>query len=277
MRLGMDKSEIEALEGFFHTIEVGTRSNRYIGPALKYVHSVMSDKFNRHVDGLAFAAGPDKGSKNPYHHVYEWGLVSAPQGRLWDNRLEGGGSTRMATFNWRASKKTVPVPDDELGPNAGDKKFKRIHVFVWKAMVMEFQDAVTISPKRGQWLGWESDSEFSVDGLEFSRGPITIDPGGGNTVGTFTSTFAEWWGGPGAEVTFDKEIRKIMEGKMAASIQKNFPRGTRVRPKNVGLQSIVKGAGFARGQAAAERFLAENRRDWIAAANRRDRFGVDSE
>lgn len=284
----VNKSELDKLAGYMNQINVGTKSSTYIGPVLEYVHGYMSAAFNDHVDMLAHAGGTEKGMKNPLHHVYEWDMIGNPLGRLWDNRLEGPGANRLATFNWRASKKTVPVPDPSLGPNSPDKEFKQIHVFVWKAMVMEYTTNVTIKPKRGNWLGWESEGPNSKDGIEFSKGPVTINPGGGVTQGIFTATFAEWWGGSGASTIFDREIRQIMEKRNADGIEKHFPGGRRAVKKTITMHSMksgrsskadnaARGKGYEEGQAAARRFLAENKRLYIEDANRRwefaERFG----
>lgn len=274
--MDLDAGQIAALSGYMNTINVQTKSPRYISPALTYAHRVMSDEFGHHMDRMALAGRGD-GMKNPFHHVYEWDALGVPQGRLWDNRLEGRGATRMATFNWRASKVTVPVPSDDLGPNAGSRSFKRIHVFVWKAMVMEYQSSVTIRPKRGQWLGWASDGPNSVDGLEFSKGPITINPGGGNTQGRFTAAFADWWGGAGAEQTFNTQIRKVMENTLAKDMEIHFPKGGRSRTKSMSITSVGNrgGQGYAMGQRAANSFLRANQRNWIEMAKNRERFGGD--
>lgn len=278
LNMSMDKSGIEALDGYINTLNATIKTPRYMGPVLEYAHGVMAEEFNNHMDRLAAATHDnDDYMDSPFHHVYEWDMVGVPQGRLWSNRLEGHGARRWATFNWRASKRTVPVPDDELGPNAGERAFKRIHVFVWKAMVMEFDTEVTVTPKRGKWLGWESSGEKSIDGLEFSRGPVTFNPGGGNTTGSFTAAYAAWWGGAGAEAIFDREIRRTMERNLKRGIENTLPSGKRATNKTFALSSIsgrggVRGPGFARGAAAARAFLEANRREYIADAIRREEF-----
>jgi hypothetical protein len=269
MAFGADTGEAHALIGFLQTLSTEIRTNRHLGPVLKYTHSIMSDEFTDHMSTIAPA------QQARFHHVYEWGMIGNPLGKLWSDRLVGHGNNRVATFQWRASKKTVPVREDfaEVG-------VKQIHVFVWKAPVMESGTPVTVTPKRGQFLVYftgPTSPEYKYPGpggeeQVITTNPIRVQhPGGKATTGAFIREYVSWWAGAGGQATFEAKIRRVLEedlGRMPIESATARP-----RRKVIGMQAQANAEAAQRaGRAAAKKYLEARSANYIAQARARERL-----
>lgn len=262
----VDTQEASALAGFLKTLSVQIKSDRHIGPVLKYTHSIMSQEFTDFMTTIA----PTQHSR--FHHVYEWGQVGDPTAKLWNDTLTGHGNNRVASFSWRASKQLVPVREDFK-----DAGVKQIHVFVWKAPVMEYGTNITIAPKRGNVLAYFT-GPTSTEGkykMQFTQSPIeVVNPGGSLVKGSFTRTYVSWWGGSGAQGVFESKIRRVLEqdlGRMPIeSATKPF---RRARTKTFGMATIANAeAAEKAGAAAAMKYLQARSNNYIAAARARERI-----
>jgi hypothetical protein len=266
----VDIAEASALTGFLQKLSLDIKSSRHIGPVLKYTHVIMSKAFTEYMATVAPA------QQSRFHHVYEWGQVGDPTAKLWDDKLIGNGANRTATFQWRASKQTVPVRPDfkEVG-------VKQIHVFVWKAPVMEYGKNIVIEPKRGKFLAYftgPTDPEGKYPGPNSDQRVITdspihvTDPGGNMVKGSFTREYVSWWGGSGAQAVFESSVRKVLEddlGKMPIEMATKPFR--RARTKSIGLASIADAEAAQRaGAAAAKKYLESRSRKYIEAARARE-------
>lgn len=262
----VDFAEAAALSGFLKTLSTEIKTTRHIGPVLRYVHSIMSQEFTEYMSVVA-AAQQDR-----FHHVYEWGETGNPGARLWEDTLIGGGNNRIASFKWRASKQLVPVRGDFLA-----KGVKQIHVFVWKAPVMEYSPTIRIAPKRGKILAYFT-GPTSPSGkykMQFTKNPITVDnPGGKLTTGSFTREYVSWWGGAGSQGVFETRIRKILEedlGRMPIeSATKKFRRPAKKTFKLQTLGSASEAEAY--GAMAARKYLGERSNKYIEAAKARERI-----
>ncbi|QWT29926.1 hypothetical protein SEA_TUNATARTARE_33 [Streptomyces phage TunaTartare] len=266
----VDTTEAAALTGFLQKLSIDIKSARHISPVLKYTHVIMSQAFTEYMATVAPA------QQSRFHHVYEWGQVGDPTAKLWDDKLIGNGANRTATFTWRASKQTVPVRPDfkEVG-------VKQIHVFVWKAPVMEYGKNIVIEPKRGKFISYftgptDPESKYPGPGGEeptITTNPIRVtDPGGAMVKGSFTAEYVAWWGGSGAQGVFESSIRRVLEedlGKMPIeSATKPF---RRARAKKLSIASIADAEAAQRaGAAAAKKFLEARSRKYIEAARARE-------
>lgn len=106
-----------------------------------------------------------------YHHLYEWGMVGNPMGRLFQLRAFGaGGDSVQITYNFLPSR--MPVP----GSNGS--------VFAAKAFVMENQIPVRIEAEPGEFLAFE-DNGTDV----FAKAVNIAHPGGIATRGTMRENF----------------------------------------------------------------------------------------
>lgn len=272
MPIRVDVSEAMALGGFLEEISVKIGTPQYIGPVLKYVHAKMSDAFTEYMATLA-PANPSK-----FHHVYEWGAIGDPRQQLWRDVLVGHGNTRVATFEWLASQTIVPVVhEDAIG------RVQEVHVFTWKAPVMEYDTDLTISPKRGPYLVYFTGppGAYTPEDLHIVKDQsITVQfPGGKDTKGSFTEEYVAWWAGEGARVEFNSNIRQLLEHDLAdmplQSVTGEFRTGTRSRSKTIGLITMASAeAAKDAGRMAARRWLAARNRKYIAGAQARSDLGA---
>jgi len=242
------------------------KTSRHIGSVLKYTHALMAEAFVEHMSLIA-ASQPSR-----FHHVYEWGQVGDPTARLWTDKLVGGGNNRIASFQWKASKQVVPVRDDfkELG-------VKQIHVFVWKAPVMEYGKNIKIEPKRSKLLVFftgPTNPEGKYKIMTSTNSIRVTDPGGPLTKGSFTKAYIAWWGGEGASTTFDTKIRRVLEedlGRMP--IEEVTGRFRRARKKTITMQALGDyEAAKEAGAAAARKYLQSLSGKYIEQAKARERL-----
>jgi len=277
MAMGADTAEAAALAGFLQTLSTEIKTTRHIGPVLKYTHAIMSEEFTEHMSLVA------AGQSARFHHVYEWGMIGNPLGKLWSDKLVGGGNNRIATFQWRASKRIVPVREDfqEVG-------VKQIHVFTWKALVMESGATVTITPKRGKYLVYftgPTDPEDKYPGpfdedpdgnpvQIITENPIRVNPGGKMTTGAFTKEYVSWWAGAGGQATFERRIRQVLEDDLGRMpIEETTKAFRRPRNKVFGMRAVADAkAAQKAGAAAARKYLQARSANYIAQARARERL-----
>jgi hypothetical protein len=125
--------------------------------------------FYDYLDGLA------RSHPGMLHHVYEWGQVGNPMGRLYDLTLSVNNTS--AVIDAKFLESTVPSPTSN-------------EPFYDKAKMMEDGETVVINQVEAKALF------FEIDGEEFFRtGPIVIaNPGGSAVRGSFVKAFNEFYG-----------------------------------------------------------------------------------
>jgi len=261
------------LSGFLQEVSLKIGTPMHIGPVLKYVHATYSQEFTAWMETIA-GANPDS-----FHHVYEWNMIGVPQGKLWKDVLKGGGNVRTATFQWKASKSVVPVSDE-----AKEKGVKQIHVFTWKAPVMEYGEDITISPKRGKGLAYFTGPVYTEPGryspVRFTTHDITVhNPGGSSVKGAFTREYINWWGSVngGAHSTFESRVRRVLEKNTEQIMDAGLTKGTRNRTRTFGLSTIEASsagvsAALTAGKAAATAALRNTSANYIEQARARERI-----
>jgi hypothetical protein len=276
-----DVSEGSAVAGFLTQLSLGMQTDRHLAPVVEAAHATMASDFL-----LEFGAAAAAAEEN-FHHVYEWGHVGDPKYRLWKDVLRGRGANRTATFEWRPSVTTVPVPEIEPGPNG--QKLQQIHTFVWKAPVMEYDIRVNIRPKAASALAFPTgDADkplwFSKVGITFRPGRFQMANGesrlrggtAGHTAGQFTKAYIGWWGGLPGEVSFNRGIRKTIENNFGQlPIEQVAMKFRRSKAKtfrlNVGADAQK---AFAYGERKAQTWLIDRDRDYYAIAAARKRRDV---
>lgn len=263
IKITADTSDANYMTGFLKGMSEQIRTDQHMGPVLKYVHAELAQAFDEYMTAIA-GADPSR-----FHHVYEWNQIGNPRAKLWNNVLRGHGGNRTATWTWRASKTIVPVTQE-----AKDAGVQQIHVFVWKAPVMEYATNITIRPSRKTGLAYFTGptSDPGRWQLNFTKSPIDVqNPGGAQVKGAFTAAFIEWWsetGGAGAE--FSRRIRRVLEQDFK-EMPNSFKRGTRTRTKTFSIQ------GEAAGGRAAEAWLRARDNKYIEMAAQRARLMGDDE
>ena len=249
LAINADTMEVSGLGGFIDGLSAKIGADVNVGPVLQYAHSTMAERFDAYMSVVAPAA------PNQFHHVYEWGRIGVPQAQLWKNKLRGRGADRYASFEFRAS--VVPVPL----PQGAKKPYNRKHRFIYKAMIMEYNMAVTIKPKRAKMLACPVD-----DRVIFTKGPVVVEnPGGPSTTGAFTAAWTSWWTGAGANQVFNAEIKKNLERDLSERSMAKFLRMLKVgKKKSVSIGIADNKVAFDRGLAAAKNFLEERNRKNLA-------------
>lgn len=174
------------------------RSNIHINELVRQANRIITAEFVLHMSARSVSE-PKK-----FAHMYEWGQLGDPSGRLWRHHLRGAGAMRMLTYSFKASRKTVPV-----SPRLSSVGVQQRHVFVWKAAVIEKGQPVTISPKIAQVLVFEAKSlepgsplrkmgQVTPSGIVYFDGTIHLDRQGP----------AEAWG------AFDGEFRSYFSSEI---------------------------------------------------------------
>ena len=171
------------------------------------------EAFYDYLDGLA------RSHPGMLHHVYEWGQVGDPFGRLYDLTISVNATSAVIDAEFEQSQ--VPSPSSN-------------EPFYDKARIMESGETVVINQVEAKALF------FEIDGEEFFRsGPITIaNPGGMATRGSFLNAFNEFYGSYFTEVYLES-IRFYKYFSNPREYEKYF-------------KSAVKGGGaYSKGKTAA--------------------------
>lgn len=213
INVGMGQSGVASVVGYLNGIAVNMNTDWYISSVIEYAHSVMKDEFNKWMDAVA------RTSPNEFAHVYEWPhtfgayeeTVGNPTARLWKQTLSGRGRNRVASFAFTASRVPTPVDPILTTPGKTGKSVKEgVHIFVWKAPVMEYNMEVTVEPKIAKMLAYVSreatgagtdsgvqhidNEKMDNTGIVFSNGPVNFTAGGVVVRGRpFTNSFLFWW------------------------------------------------------------------------------------
>lgn len=139
--------------------------------------------FGQYIDAQA-ASNPKR-----LHHVYEWGLVGAPNGRLWRlKRLSSKGGAFKIGYGFVQSRRMAPIAESLKTPGPSGKYVKKSGVFKNKAFVMEMGIPVINKPKTGRYIAFQANN---ARGIAFSNRPVRIAyPGGVATKFAFARSFS---------------------------------------------------------------------------------------
>jgi hypothetical protein len=150
-------------EGFFDGVDVShTLFNNELAQVIKQACGKYIDSSAR-IDPTSL------------HHVYEWGAVGDPGGRLFDITALADNMFIRFTFDFRDSNVNSP---GSATP------------FAKKAEIMESGMSVVVAPKNSDTLVFEGDDGEMV----FTQEEITIEnPGGPNTTGSFERVVREFF------------------------------------------------------------------------------------
>lgn len=279
----VDTSEVTLVTTTLEKLGAKMTTDRHLSSVTRAAFETLNSKFN---DDTHTAA---KANPMALHHVYEWDHIGIPGFQLWKTQLTGRGGHRMVSWDWKASKTTVPTTTNPDGSRRfkqqkgfDERKLRRIHVFVWKAPMMEYGTEVTVRPKLVRYLVFPNNSLQGHSGRG-SRGPgnvtfttnfVNFVPGG-EVKGNFTQWFAGWWGaGPAhdaLEEIFSRKRDSAFKASFEARMHEAISTGSRHRKTisfGVDSAAAAKGNNYARLIAGdMERFYHEQ------ARGRRDNFG----
>lgn len=190
----MEAAKIGEVMNMINSVEFTLKTNAHINELITASHRILSNKFILHMSQVAFNA-PEE-----FKHMYEWGRVGDPNARLWKHILRGAGATRVATFEFKASKTTVPLTPEKRAVGV-----QQNHIFVWKAPILELGLPVRISPKIATTL--VMDYPKRTGQLVYTKRTIYIPRQGAEQVwGAFTNEFMRWFAGANTREILKSEI-----------------------------------------------------------------------
>lgn len=190
----MEADKFGKVANTIDAVAVAIKSNVHINELVKSSNTILTAEFVMHMSREALS------EPKRFAHMYEWDHVGDPNFRLWKHVLRGRGGVRQLTYDFVASKKTVPVK-----PELKEIGVKQNHIFVWKAPVLELGMPVTIAPKLAKAL------VFKYRGaIVFFRGTINIPRQGSNeSWGSFGRAFNEWFTSPIPEAILKESLGKV--------------------------------------------------------------------
>jgi len=150
----------------------------------KAIFSITGERFVIDVDNYA-RLNPKK-----MHHVYEWGQIGSPAGRLFVvERSQILYGNLVVSTNFLQSKMPVPISPELLTPGKTGKVVSRRNIFRNKAEVMESGTPVSFSAKRVLAFMGNNGITFIKPGTQVN----ILHPGGINTKNAFASYMLEWY------------------------------------------------------------------------------------
>lgn len=177
---------------------------------------ITVELLNKYVDTKA------RMSPESLHHVYEWGQVGIPSGRLFE--IQSTASPTTITFSGGF------LPSRSISENSDTP-------FVDKANVMENQITIVVEPRNSDVLSFEANGE-----QVFTANTIYVDnPGGDAVSGSFGRVIEEF---------FDTYLTVAVLGKEGVLDSLKRP-----REFAQGFAAGAKGGGTARGRSAGKQYM----------------------
>lgn len=183
-----DTSGISKFIGTIDGIISAVEDPRFKGDFNNHLQSKIKKSF--YVDTIAKKNSGDQS----LYHVFEWGEV---QGQVSDEPLFllTSGNSRVGStlgYVFLPSTEFVPLPDPArygFDPDVASSLSR--HVFQLKALVMETQTSVTVSPtwSKRLFIPWAD----APKGYVFTKNPVSFNPGGRQSTGGFARWWREWF------------------------------------------------------------------------------------
>ena len=227
-KVELEVDKIQDAMDLINTVAYTLNTNAHINDLITAANRIIASEFIIHMSQEAF------NSPKTFEHMYEWGRVGDPNARLWKHLLRGSGSGRIATFDFKASKTSVPVRPPKAAVGV-----QQNHIFVWKAPVLELGLPVRISPKIANTLVYDIKG---TDSLVYTKRTIFIPRQGNPEVwGAFTNEYMRWWGGPmpgqiirtQLEPKIDRGIKQAMAVGIRRINKKKSKKTLTIRPMGI--------------------------------------------
>ncbi len=252
------QSDMQQANTFLHglaALQKSLNTPRHLNANSRAVFEILSEEFNNQTDARAIAM------KETLHHVYEPNKIGVPAMRLWQNELKGRGGVRQISWKWKASKQVIDpkltytgeqrFPNPPPGFNAN--KLSKIHVFVWKAPIMEYGTSVEVSPKLSTKLVFPNPNLLSTGSTQKVRSVMFTSRTqrsvpGRELQGNFTKWFAFWWGGPMSSKIIAERFSPQRDAKFVEEFKKANARagiGKPIMRVTVNTNSPAKGKAYA--------------------------------
>ena len=214
-----------------------------------------------------------------FHHMYDWGGLGNPSSRLWRYVLTGLGKTREMTYEFAASVKPVPRGIGLDGqPNPYDTR-NAVHVFVWKAAMLELGATVTINPSGDKGVlvfpvahNYNFAQGDPRSGMAFTNNPVTITLGK-NTQGKFNEFWEGWWETHGQTIIID-DIKEPFETRVDSDLQKLYAKivPSMPRPKGAALAINIGMKPKFPAKAKVTELIAGQLSGYVRASRQREVF-----
>jgi len=241
-----DFDKIGKVTNTIDTVSATVKTNAHVNDLVTNANAIITGDF------VLFMSREAMANPKKFGHMYEWGEIGDPHGRLWRHILRGRGRSRQLTWDFKASKKSVPV--DPVLQTVG---VQQNHIFTWKAPVLELGLPVRISPKLARFLVFKakkntrrsavSGTGFERGGIVYYNGTIAISrQGNAQMWGAFTDTFKEWFTSSAPEMALRTSLAVIAQ----KTIKETFLRKlasiatTKTKVKTFTLQPIGIDASF---------------------------------
>lgn len=215
MQMSADLSNALKFGSTMQALQQTLNTDKHLNALTNAGYEVLRDAFNTQMHMAAQSAA----GTLLYHHVYEWEHVGEPGFQLWKMNLTGRGGNKSISWNWRPSKTTVPTMTnvngtDKFLPSKGfdPSKLNRIHIFVWKAPIMEYGVTVTVRPRLSHVLVFPNNQQQGAGGrmgpgtATFTGDVQTITPGA-QVQGNFTAAFIAFFGSQANQV-LENSVKK---------------------------------------------------------------------
>lgn len=150
----------------------------------KAVFTITGERFVLAADSYA------RSNPKAMHHVYEWGKIGYPEGRLFViNMLSMLGGTLEIGSEFLPSSLPVPINPELQVPGPTGKTVTAQNIFRDKAEIMEGGTAVRFTAKRVLSFMGNNGIAFIAKGT-----PVNIlNPGGSKVKNSFTRFMVDWY------------------------------------------------------------------------------------
>lgn len=237
---------LEGLESYVGTVDgilQAVEDPRFQGDFVEHMINAVSNSFMTETQ-----AAKESGAAR-IAHVFEWGTQ---QGEVSDVPLfrltrSGRGENRSLSYMFLPSTQYVPLPDPgRYGFDPSKLQFLRRHIFQLKAIVMETQSSVAVSPVGAKKLFIPSAK--SERGYFMTNKTTNINPGGAASTGGFASWWNEWFS-MRAPTVINEETEKTQNWLVATGAKYvRYAAGTKIGGQSVGGQ-------FASGRVATAGYV----------------------
>lgn len=271
-----DMSEALAFGSALQSLEVNLNTSRHLNAVTKSAYELLSSAFIQDTAAMAQVL-PEL-----YHHVYEWEHIGVPGFELFRPVLRGRGANRIISWEWKASKTTVPTDVDALGnPKFPEwfpvEKLNRIHVFVWKAPIMEYGIETKVSPKLSRLLVMPNPERRLVldthpkapRTVVFSPYAYNIEHSKQPTQGAFTKWFSAWMTEGAAKNVIENQFEPDRDDAFRKSFSERIR--TLIGTKGKSFSMRIDTSHVSKGKTIARLIAGDLERNYIAMAARRKR------
>jgi hypothetical protein len=207
--LSLDSAQITAeMDSFLANVKQIT-SPSVLEEISKAIFTVTGENFVKAADRYA-RMNPKK-----MHHVYEWGKIGEPTGRLFTlERISVLNGSLLINTNFLPSKMPVPINPELLLPGPTGKIVTRRSIFSDKAKVMEEGQSVTFTAQRILSFVGDNGLVFIKPGTQVN----ILTPGGRGVKGSFSEFLLQWYTENGYSILENSGLYERISNDVSAAL-----------------------------------------------------------